>query len=200
MKPRTTKRNSGFTLLEMMVALALLVIVVANVYTLLKQSTQSLGGQKLAFDIDTQARRTMDRITLAIIGASEASLMLPTSEPYSTSELNFRSNLGLQGGVMVESDPQRIARTDAQGGEVSWIENPGTPNEKHIIWSKYVPPFLDGELYNGVDDNGNHLIDETGLSFVKEGKSVTIYLTLKRQMPDGTSVTRKLTDTVTCRN
>lgn len=200
MNPRTSKRNSGFTLLEVMVALVLLVLVVGNVYTLLKQSTKSLGGQNLAFDIDTQARRTMDRITLAIVGASEGSLVLPTSTPYSTSELNFKSNLGLQGETMVESDPQRIARTSDQGGEVSWFENPGTANEKHVIWSKNVPQFLDTEVYNGIDDNGNHLIDETGLSFVKEGKSVTVHLTLRRQLPDGTFITRTLEDTVTCRN
>jgi len=184
----------------MSVALVLLVVVMGNVYSLLRSSSKALGAQNVHFDLDTQAQRAMDRISLAIVGASEATLQIPTSAPYFTDELNYKESLGIQDGVVVSSPEQRIEFSNAEGGEVVWIENPGTAEEKRVVWSKNIPPFLQQELDNGADDNANGIIDETGLSFVKQGKSITIYLTVKRTTADGHVFEKSLQDTVTCRN
>jgi prepilin-type N-terminal cleavage/methylation domain-containing protein len=191
--------RSGFTLLEMSVALVLFVLVIGNVYSLLRQSSKAIGAQNSSFDIDTAAQRAMDHITMAIVGASEATLQSPLIEPFSTSKLDYVEQLGIQNGLQVTSAPQRIQYSSATG-EVTWLENPGTPDEKRVVWAKDVPAFLKDEIANAVDDNHNGIIDETGLSFVKDGKSITIYLTVKRTTPDGHVFEKKLQDTVTCRN
>lgn len=197
------RRNSasGFTLVEMTIAVVLLTIVVGNVYWLLQKSTAAMGSKNVAYDVDTQARRAMDRITMAIIGATEKDLMMPLGEPHYTSWLNYKESKGLDAsGNNIMSPQQRIELTNVQGGEVTWFEDPGGHDEKRVVFSKNIPPFLKDELANGVDDNANGVIDETGLSFVKNGKSITVYLTLRRTMPDGEVVTKELHETVTCRN
>lgn len=199
MRRPVARDRSGFTLLEMSVALVLMVLVIGNVYSLLRQSSKAIGAQNSSFDIDTAAQRAMDRITMAIVGASEATLQNPLAEPWSTDKLDYSEQLGIQNGVPVSSPPQRIEYSNTTG-EVTWLENPGTPDEKRVVWAKDVPAYLKEEIANGVDDNHNGIVDETGLSFVKEGKSITIYLTVKRTMPDGHVFEKKLQDTVTCRN
>jgi hypothetical protein len=59
---------------------------------------------------------------------------------------------------------------------------------------------MEGELANGIDDNGNGVIDEKGLCFVVEGNRVTIRLTIDKPGPDGKHYRRTLETTVTCRN
>ena len=83
----TVRRDSvkGFTLIEMTIAVVLLTIVIGNVYWLLQKSTQAMGSKNVAYDVDTQARRAMDRITMAIIGATKDDLMDPLGQPNYTS-------------------------------------------------------------------------------------------------------------------
>jgi hypothetical protein len=183
----------------MSVALVLLVLVIGNVYSLLRKSSKAIGAQNSAFDIEVQAQRAMDHITMAIVGASEATLQIPQEPPFFTSVLNYKESLGIQDGAIVSSPQQRIEYTNTSG-EVTWIESPGTTEEKRVVWSKNIPQFLQEEIANGIDDNHNGIIDETGLSFAKSGKSITIYLTVKRTTPDGHVFEKKLEDTVTCRN
>jgi hypothetical protein len=110
----------------MAVALVLLAVVGGNVYSLLKQSSSSLGTKQSSADLDTQARRTMDRIAMALIGATADGLVLPPEQPNSTPSLNYRTNLGMQDGAMTFSDPMRI---EFMNSIVSWYENPNAPNE-----------------------------------------------------------------------
>jgi type II secretory pathway pseudopilin PulG len=191
----------GFTIVEMTIAIVLLTIVLGNVYWLLQKSTKAMGTKNLAYDVDTQARRAMDRITMAIIGATKEDLMDPLSQPNYTSWLNYKESKGLNpDGSNILSPQQRIELTNTSGGEVTWFENPGAAGEKRVVFTKNIPPFLKDELANGMDDNGNGVIDETGLAFVLNGRSITVYLTLKRTMPDGEVLTKELHETVTCRN
>ena len=201
--PRTRAHNtSGFTLVEITIALVLMVVVVGNVYWLLQKTTTAIGTQNTAYDVDTHARRAMDKIMMALVGARANDVMIPTGSPNYTSLLNYRESMGLDAsGNDIPSDPQRLQHTSVDGGEVTWFKNPDTSGEKRIIFTRNVPQFLKDELNNGVDDNANGIIDETGLAFeMNDHNSITVYLTLRRTMPDGTVLERELHETVTCRN
>jgi hypothetical protein len=63
-----------------------------------------------------------------------------------------------------------------------------------------VRDFLEGELPNGVDDNRNGLIDESGLTFVIESGVVRVLLTLEREGRGGESLTYTRESVVHCRN
>jgi hypothetical protein len=68
------------------------------------------------------------------------------------------------------------------------------------VLSNIVRPFLEGEIPNGIDDNGNGIIDEKGLSFVVNEGSVTIRLTIGRQVAGQAVIEETLESTVMCRN
>lgn len=198
---RTRSPRSGFTLIEMMVAIALLGLVIGNVYMVLGDSSKAFGSQTAVFETETQARRTLDRIALAVVGASRSTLFQTPLAPSSTPELNFTTSQGLEDGEVLPGNPQRISLANADGfHEVTWAENPDTENERKSVWTKWASDFLEGETLNGADDNGNGLIDEKGLNFVLDGNSVLVQLTIARKGADGIWITRTLEARVTCRN
>jgi len=203
----TSSRKSGFTLLEMAVALVLFVLVVGNIYSVLGGTTQALGERNASFEADVQAQRALDRIALAVMGSYEGSIHATSESPSFQSVLNYEEFLGIDDvngdgqSEEVFSNPMRIAMTGASGGEVTWFENPGDDDEKHVVWVKNVPNVARGEIAgNGIDDNANGIVDETGLAFVKEGKSVRIFLSMRRPDGKGGFIERELETIVTCRN
>ena len=200
MKHFRARLRAGFTLIEVLITVSLLSLVGANVYMVLADSSKAYESQTIAADTELQVRRTLDRIALAIMGSSRETLWTVEEAPFSAHALNFESNLGMQDGVPVWSEPQQIAMINEGSRKVAWFENPDFENERKVIWNKYVAEFSAGEIPNGIDDNGNGLTDELGLSFALNGNSVTIRLTLQRQGADGNWVTRELATTVTCRN
>jgi hypothetical protein len=147
---------------------------------------------------EDQARRVMDRIAMAVMG-SDRDRLAPEPEEVHTSEIRYSFSLGLEDGEVVWSDPEEIRLADS-GTEVEWLENPGAAEERKVVWSDLVSPLLEGEVANGVDDNGNGLVDEDGLSFVIEGQRVTIRLTIQRPELDGRTVQETVERVVACRN
>ncbi len=194
-----TKNNAGFTLLELMITLTLLGLVTGNLYSIVGKGSDALSQKAYLHDTEVQARRTLDRITQALLGASQSTLYLTPQKPWSTNALNYESNLGVEEGVVIWSDPERV-NLKISDGKVVWSENPGTKNEHSVVWSKWVPELLEGEFLSGEDDNDNGLIDEGGLSFELAGNSVIVRLTIEKTSPDGQSFSKTLESVVTCRN
>ena len=54
--------------------------------------------------------------------------------------------------------------------------------------------------FNGVDDNTNAVVDESGLAFDMAGEIVNIHLTIERQGPQGDWLPATRTIQVACRN
>lgn len=189
---------AGFTLLEVTVAITLLALVLVNLYTLLGDSSDALERKNARFGTDVEARRVLDRIAMAVIGAELASLQVPNAAPNSSSAIDYSVNMGMEAGEIVWSPGRRIAHQS--GNEVQWRENPGEEDERRATWTRAAAQFLEGETQNGMDDNGNGLIDERGLSFEVDGKMIVIRLTIEKPGPDGTLNTKTLETRVTCRN
>lgn len=205
MTGRAQQNRRGFTLLEMAVALVLFALVIGNVYTILGGTTKSMAARGATFEVDLQAERALTRIALAVIGSTSATIFATSESPGFQPSINYDEFIGMAdvNGASVEvfSPPMRIAMTDDSGGEVSWFENPGEPAEKRVVWVKNIPQVALGEIAdNGIDDNGNGLIDETGLAFVKEGRTVRIVLSMRRPDGNGGFLECERETTVTCRN
>jgi len=182
-----------------MITLTLIGLVTGNLYSILGQSSSALSQKTYLHDTEVQARRTLDRITQALLGASQSTLYTTPQAPFSSSALNFESNLGVENGEVVWSDPERV-NLRIQNGQVIWAENPDTEIEHSVVWSKWVPELLEGEFLSGEDDNDNGLIDEGGLSFELAGNSVIVRLTIEKTSPDGQTFSKTLESVVTCRN
>lgn len=195
MKPIQSAR-AGWTLVELLLAAGLTGLVMTKASLVLREAFGAAGRSTAAMHSEDQARALIERISLAIMG-SDRDTLFPAAESVHSSQIRYSMSLGLEAGELVWSDPEEI-RLD--GTAVEWSENPGTVDERAVTWTTLVSPLLAGELVNGVDDNGNGLVDEEGLSFVLEGDSVTIRLTVRRPEVDGRTVEQTVESVVCIRN
>ena len=187
-------------MVEISIAVVLLGLVLANVFMVLYGTTRSYGQKNTAFETEAQVRRTLDRTALALIGANRSTVHTVLPAPFSTSEIHYETNLGVQGGELAWSEPQTIALELGDRNKVVWSEGIGITESRRVVWSEWARRFLAGEVANGIDDNGNGLIDEKGLSFDLDGNSIVIRLTLEKLDREGRPVTRTMEARVTCRN
>ena len=198
---RTAGRQSGFTLLELMIALTILVLVAMNVSMATRTGSQAARSGAFYQTLNDEADQTLDRISLALM-SSDADNVYPVAvAPLYTSEVTYSVSLGVANGELIQSPPESITWEQVEDrGRVRWCESPGLPEERSVTWSNWVPMLSDGEDFNGADDNGNVIVDESGLAFDMQGELVNIHLTIERQGPEGKwlPTTRRLQ--IACRN
>ena len=76
----------------------------------------------------------------------------------------------------------------------------GAPTEHRRVITRWVAELYQGELENGVDDNGNGLIDERGFFLERVGETVIVRLMLQRRTGDGTVLDRTSQTSMRLRN
>lgn len=192
-------REGGFTLVELILSVALLAILAAKVGGALTAADRASTEATRRVVLEDQAHRVLSQIGMAIMGASRETLVPDRESPLSNSELRFQVILGLENGQVVWGDPELVGLS-ASGRQVFWSQNPDARETARIVWSQIAAPYLEGELPNGMDDNGNGLIDEKGLSFEVDRDAVRIRLTLESLDSDGSAIVETVETTVTCRN
>ena len=194
-------RQSGFTVLELMIALTILTLIAVNVSTVTRTGAQAARSGAFREQLDDEADQTLDRISLALMSSGAANLYPVVSAPLYTNEVTYSISLGVENGRKIESLPESISWQQLEDrGRIQWRENPGLVDERVVTWSNWVPALFEGESFNGTDDNGNAIVDESGLAFDMRGELVNIHLTIERMGPDGdmTPTTRRIQ--VACRN
>ena len=85
-------------------------------------------------------------------------------------------------------------------GELVRYEMTPTGPTGLTVLTRWVRPFLEGEIDNGKDDNGNGLIDEPGFCLDRVGDVWTLRLSLQRRDGAGRTVTRTMETAVRPRN
>jgi prepilin-type N-terminal cleavage/methylation domain-containing protein len=200
MSRRRSRTRAGMTLLEMLIALAVVGLVLGNVTMMVGSSSDAYEKEASKANLEDQLTQTLDRIVLALAGAGEDSLQPGTQSPSFHSSLEFRPSLGVQDGVVVRGDSERIELVVDDDGRVVWRERPEEMDGRTVTWTRWVRDFLEGEISNGIDDNGNGLVDESGLVFVIRGSEVEVMLTLQRGGASSESSTYSRTAIVHCRN
>ncbi len=198
---RNMGNKSGLTVIEMMIVLSLLTIVGIKIFMVVQTAGKAQAEGTTSIVLDDQARRVLDRIAYAIMGSTRETLFPDPESPVFSASLEYEVSLGLDAsGEVVWGDPEKIELSEPQT-QVIWRENPDEAEERRVVWCNTVSPFLEGETPgNGLDDNGNGLIDEEGLCFSLDGDRVTIRLTLQKTNKDGTRVTHTVETVATCRN
>jgi hypothetical protein len=125
--------------------------------------------------------------------------MIALENPLYDSRLDFEINIGFEDGEPVFGEPQRIELEDTDNAVV-WTQDPDAAEQRRAVWARHVRELLEDEVLDGVDNNGNGLIDERGLNFSVDGKLIVVRLTIERPGPHGGLVTKTLESRVTCRN
>ena len=183
--------------MTMMGGLLLIMIIKASLVTSTIIEVQSKEG--VAMDMEDRAQQVLDRIAFEIMGSDYETLQPFLQEPSDSYGITYQLSFGLQDGVAVWSDPQEIAK-EQNDSIVYWQENVGQVGGRRLTWTRWASDYLEGEIPNGIDDNGNGLVDEKGLSFALKGREVTIRLTLERADQDGAVQLFTFERKVTCRN
>ena len=198
MREQPTKR-AGFTLLEMTMTVALLAIFAVKVASVIDTTTKTTEIDIQQTAIDAQARQVLRQIGFAVMGSHPASLDPNMLAPLNQASLKYQVNLGISDGEVVWTEPEEVALEEGRQ-RIYWSDNPDAADERRIVWTSLVAPYLEGEIPNGIDDNGNGLIDEKGLAFSISGSAISMKLTLERVKDDGTTLTSTVETVVACRN
>lgn len=213
-------RTSGFTTVELMIAMAIFAAVFSAFALATLSASDSYKVGSARSDLESKAYRTLERITSSLDHAQRDSVNPEPSPPLGSSQLDFQEPSALTGAALMWTSPvQRFAfamdpaeldnGVDDNGnglideGVVVWTEDPSGPNSRSVIICRNVREFLEGEVFNGLDDNGNGLRDERGLSFdIVNGLSdvVTVRLTLEDRDEEGRLLTATVETSVRIRN
>lgn len=191
---------AGFTLVEAVIALALIGLVVTKLTLVMGDAQKAHTEETMAMALEDQAMELIDKIAYAIVGSSVDSLDPENvTAPFFAPRMRYTVSLGVEDGKPVWSEPEEIGLAE-ESGELYWGQNIGAESERRVVWANTVSELLEDELANGVDDNGNELADEFGLAFVLDGANVTIRLTLERIDDEGKRIQVTRWTSVTCRN
>lgn len=199
MTRRNASDRAGFTVVETVIALALVGLVVTKLMLVVDEARRAHEDESVAMLLDDQAMELLDRIAFAIVGSAREKITPTQFAPWTSERIKFQVSLGIEEGKVVWGDPEAIG-LEEQKGQVYWSQNEGEVNERRVVWANTVSAMLEDELLNGVDDNGNDLADELGLSFVLDGDSVMIKLSLEREREKGKRIQVTKETVVTCRN
>jgi type II secretory pathway pseudopilin PulG len=217
LKRRTTSRAAGFTLVETMIATTMLGLILGAIgLTVLRGKENFRQGVSVTV-LEGRAQRLLDRIADELRYAGRNSLLVQPLAPSGSSALEFQVCNGYADSATLWSNRMSIARTadprdpadgidnDGDGvideGQVVLTRNLGEFDEIDVVIGSGVSRLLQGETANVLDDNGNGLIDEPGLSFLLDGtSSLRVRLTLEARDPRGLPLMRTVQTTVNMRN
>lgn len=209
MKPHGHSRRAAFTLLEIVLATAILTVALGSLALFGGRSADAIGTGTAHSDLDTQLRRTLARMGDELLSSGLGTLT-PIA-PAGADALIFRRSEGVVNGAIRWSAPQRLAFAYELGeiddgldnngnglideGVVLWTRDLGQPGEQTVVLCHGVSKLGLGELDNGLDDDGDGLVDERGLTFERVGRTLRVGLTLERR-DSKQSVLRRSLETV----
>lgn len=205
-------RRSGFTLIEMAVAAGVLSLAIVAAADLVTTTGDTLARGTVLSNLDAKANALLAKIERDIVQAGRDTL-LPAS-PAGESTLAYRMAFGYEDGQVQWGSPLRIEfRADeaqdgadndddrfVDEGRIVLVRNAGTASESVVPWEGGIRSYLEGEVPNGLDDNGNGLIDERGLCFALDGEAIVIRLSVEGRDNKGRVAVRTVTTTVRPRN
>lgn len=213
----TCVRRSGHSLVELLFAMAILVVIMGVPGMILSTSGEAFGTSTSTTGIDLAARRALDRITARLTtsglgGVTDPVAIVPGAP---VTGVTFAPLAGFAAGTPVWGNAERfelrmapgevLDGTDTNGngviddGSLVWIPDMTDPT-RFVVLCNGVRGTLPGEIAgNGVDDNGNGIVDERGFVMVFVDDRVEITLALERQK-DGRSYQRAAQRSVALRN
>jgi len=188
---------AGFSVLELAIVVGVLGLMLGGITMILQTSSDAFASGSARMKLEGQGNRTMGSIVDILRSAQGMTLAPVVSAPASSPQVDFCVSLGAQPGGVVLGNTQRLRLAQ---GRIELVQDLGLPSEHSTVICRDVPDLLEGELVNNLDDNGNGLVDETGLCFTFEGSVLRVLLTLGAAGPRGTTMTRTFEGRLFCRN
>jgi hypothetical protein len=215
--PPASGRRLGISLLELTIATATLGVVLASGLGVHLSTLDTYDSLRTRVLVESEGYDAIEKVTDRLRASGFDTITPPPAPGAVESTIEFTRANDLVGGVPTWEAPERIelieSPADPADGidndgnglvdecHVVWIREVGTAAEKSMTLARHVREAAPGEvLGNLVDDNGNGLVDEPGLTFVFGEEEVGVLLWLERRTPDGHMVPVALSSTVFFRN
>jgi hypothetical protein len=212
---RNRLRSAGMTLLEVAISTVVMAAIVLSAAGAVNRSFSAWSDLSRTGDLEHRDQGAMETIAAALADAGKSQLSA-CAPPYGAYSLTFRAPNGFTGGAVTwgnqqiiewqpsDTDPVNGVDDDNNGliddGVVVWRRNVGLSTESKTVLARWVPYLAPGEAANTIDDNGDGLVDERGLSFKLVGNALTVRLSVKRKALDGTMITNTSERTIALRN
>ncbi len=209
--------SSGFTLLELLISVAILALALGGVYSWFLSTTRAAGVVTTKSELSLSATRAIDRIAARLLPAGLETLFPPhPTAPLGTSSLTFNRSQGFVNAQKTWESPTTIEFRLAPGetddgldndgngivddGQVILTVRAGQADEQEIVLCGSVKRYWGTEIANGMDDNGNGLVDEPGLSFELTGDKIIVRLSMQALTFGGKLLTADVETSVRLRN
>jgi hypothetical protein len=206
----------GLTLLEVMISALVVVVIVGGAYAVLFTGADTYGTGVTIVGLQEHANRVVDEIAERLAVSGQATLSPVPGALSPSAAVTFQECRGFTSGAVLWAPPARISLryspTDPNDGkdnngnglvdecECVCTFNLGQPDERTVVLTRWVREYLEGEVPNSADDNGNLMTDERGLAITRNGDAWTIRLTLERPDAKGRILVRSVETSVTPRN
>ena len=187
-------KKRGFALIELMIAVSLLMVVTGSVVMMSIRSSDAYKTARSRAEVNERARRAADRVVNLLLNTSEGR-MNPVPDVLWTNFLTFQSIESTAGGAVAWTPIAQLALQYEPGEVDDGLDNNGNglidecqlvytrdiigANPLTVVLCKGVAEFLQGEVLNVDDDNGNDLDDESGFCIFKEGDLLMIRITVQ---------------------
>ncbi len=212
--------SAGYSLVELLVAATILALVLGMLSLTGSASSAVFHSGITRAHLESQIESAMQRVVAELRVAGKTTLDPQVTPGMSTDSLEYAQALDLHDGQVVWSPPRRLAFEYAPHESNDGLDNNGnglvdegrlvltldlgTPGERRVVLTNWVPELLEGELPNGADDNHNGLIDEHGfcVEHVADaaGDALLVRLSLQRRDADGRPVIKTVQAKVRVRN
>jgi prepilin-type N-terminal cleavage/methylation domain-containing protein len=202
----------GFTLVELAVSTAVLSLAIVAAADLVSTTGDTAAVGMTMANLDAKANALLARIERELVQAGLETLVPAT--PKGGSTLSYRLGFGYEEEATLWSSRVRIElRPDetrdgidndgdhfVDEARIVLVRNPGTAAQAETSWGGGIRSYLEGEYPNGLDDNGNGLVDERGLSFALEGQAIVVRLSIEGRDTKGHVMVRTVQGAVQPRN
>jgi prepilin-type N-terminal cleavage/methylation domain-containing protein len=212
---RRIPRRAGFTLVESLIAVTLLGVLFLAVAQTSSRASDAFDEGSLEHSLSVATHRALERLTHQATLANASGLSATLQSSFGDDELEFDLPVDFAGTAVItmsvhyftELEPGELDDgLDNDGDElvderqVVEVLAEGQPDERRTVVVSGVAELFDGESANNLDDNGNGLTDEGGLSFSLEEDVLTLRLTCQRRDEGGRLLTKTGETAVRLRN
>lgn len=220
MRSSHRSKAGGYTLLEMVIAVAILAGVSGSLAMNVQRGLQLYATSSSGAQLNARAGKTVLRITNELMSAGAGGMfpVLDVAGPptFWSSSLDFRVATDWAANAPVWGPTTRLALELAANELDNGIDDNGNglvdesdlvlthdlggPDERRLVIGKGVLEYLEGEVPDGGDTNGNGLEDERGLCFSLENGVLTVRMSVGFVSSNGDFLARTYTTSIRLRN
>ncbi|MBL8842821.1 MAG: hypothetical protein JNL90_14985 [Planctomycetes bacterium] len=195
------RREGGFTLHELLVNVAVLGTFLAGVFAFVSSGMADAERTMARAVVDQRANEAINRIADLLLPAGDATLS-PAAAPLGAGFVDYQTPAAVTAAGIAWEDVARLERQPDPADPDDGIDNNGDgridegllvlrrsfglAGEQSTVLASGVARWLEGEIDNALDDNGNGLEDEAGLAFERTAAGgIVIRLTLEHSHRSG---------------